>query len=47
MDQFILVSGKMISKETGVTAACIPGNVKCVIVNTEQEEFMLGHIVKC
>lgn len=47
MDQFIFVSGKMISKGTGVTAACIPANVKCIIVNTEQEEFMLGHIVKC
>lgn len=46
MDQFILVSGKTIGKETGVTAACIPANVMCIIVNTEQEEFMLGHIVK-
>lgn len=47
MDEFILVSEKRISKETGVTAACIQANVKCVIVSTEQEEFMLAHIVKC
>lgn len=47
LDQCPLVLGEIISKETDVIAACILGGMKCFIVNTEQDEFMLGHIVKC
>lgn len=41
-----LVLRKIVSKETDVMVTCILANMKCVIVNTDQEEFMLGHIVK-